>query len=31
MLYIDGMNGVIAHNAVVQWLYGLLSSTVRNF
>jgi len=28
MLYVDGMNGVIAHNATVQWLYKLISSAV---
>ncbi|KAJ8302606.1 hypothetical protein KUTeg_019002 [Tegillarca granosa] len=29
MLYVDGMNGVIAHNATIQWLYSLLSSKFR--
>ncbi|XP_064598938.1 uncharacterized protein LOC135465600 isoform X3 [Liolophura sinensis] len=29
MLYVDGMNGVIAHNATIQWLYSLLSSRYR--
>ena len=28
MLYVDGMNGVINHNATVQWLYSLLASKV---
>ena len=28
MLYVDGMNGVINHNATIQWLYSLLSSKV---
>jgi len=28
MLYVDGMNGVIAHNATVQWLYRLINSPV---
>lgn len=32
MLYVDGMNGIIAHNATIQWLYELLDSPVsRNF
>ncbi|GMT01161.1 hypothetical protein PENTCL1PPCAC_23335, partial [Pristionchus entomophagus] len=26
MLYVDGMNGIIAHNATIQWLYELLDS-----
>uniref|UniRef100_A0A0L8HSX7 FH2 domain-containing protein n=1 Tax=Octopus bimaculoides TaxID=37653 RepID=A0A0L8HSX7_OCTBM len=29
MLYVDGMNGVIRHNATVHWLYSLLSSKHR--
>ena len=29
MLYVDGMNGVIAHNGTVQWLYSLTASKVR--
>ncbi|XP_021375853.1 uncharacterized protein LOC110464783 isoform X2 [Mizuhopecten yessoensis] len=29
MLYVDGMNGVISHNATIQWLYNLLSSKFR--
>ncbi|KAL4234472.1 formin y 2 domain containing [Mactra antiquata] len=29
MLYVDGMNGVINHNATVQWLYSLLASKFR--
>uniref|UniRef100_A0A915I7X2 GBD/FH3 domain-containing protein n=1 Tax=Romanomermis culicivorax TaxID=13658 RepID=A0A915I7X2_ROMCU len=29
MLYVDGMNGVIAHNETVQWLYSLLGSQYR--
>ena len=28
MLYVDGMNGVIAHNETIQWLYQLTSSKV---
>ena len=28
MLYVDGMNGVIAHNGTVQWLYTLVNSGV---
>lgn len=28
MLYVDGMNGVINHNATIQWLYSLLASKV---
>ena len=31
MLYVDGMNGVIAHNATVQWLYSLINSAVSTF
>ena len=31
MLYVDGMNGVIAHNATVQWLYNLINSDVCIF
>ncbi|KAK6053163.1 hypothetical protein COOONC_09331 [Cooperia oncophora] len=26
MLYVDGMNGIIAHNTTIQWLYELLDS-----
>lgn len=29
MLYVDGMNGVIAHNETVCWLYELLDSAYR--
>ncbi|CAM9485246.1 unnamed protein product [Lampetra fluviatilis] len=29
MLYVDGMNGVIAHNDTVQWLYSLIASKFR--
>uniref|UniRef100_A0A8R1Y950 Uncharacterized protein n=1 Tax=Pristionchus pacificus TaxID=54126 RepID=A0A8R1Y950_PRIPA len=29
MLYVDGMNGIIAHNATIQWLYELLDSPFR--
>uniref|UniRef100_A0A2C9JXQ8 FH2 domain-containing protein n=1 Tax=Biomphalaria glabrata TaxID=6526 RepID=A0A2C9JXQ8_BIOGL len=29
MLYVDGMEGVIRHNATVQWLYSLLASKGR--
>ncbi|KRX80556.1 FH1/FH2 domain-containing protein 3 [Trichinella sp. T6] len=29
MLYVDGMNGVIAHNETIQWLYSLLGSQFR--
>ncbi|CAG5118429.1 unnamed protein product, partial [Candidula unifasciata] len=29
MLYVDGMEGLIKHNATVQWLYSLLASKVR--
>ncbi|XP_041375857.1 FH1/FH2 domain-containing protein 3-like isoform X2 [Gigantopelta aegis] len=29
MLYVDGMEGVIRHNATVQWLYTLLASKGR--
>ncbi|VDN58959.1 unnamed protein product [Dracunculus medinensis] len=28
MLYVDGMNGIIAHIETVQWLYELLDSPV---
>jgi len=28
LLYVDGMNGVIAHNNTVQWLYTLINSAV---
>ncbi|KAK6731663.1 hypothetical protein RB195_007867 [Necator americanus] len=29
MLYVDGMNGIIAHNKTIQWLYELLDSPFR--
>ncbi|KAK5986409.1 FH2 domain-containing protein [Trichostrongylus colubriformis] len=29
MLYVDGMNGIIAHNTTIQWLYELLDSPFR--
>ncbi|CAL1532551.1 unnamed protein product [Lymnaea stagnalis] len=29
MLYVDGMEGVIRHNATIQWLYSLLASKGR--
>ncbi|XP_075321430.1 FH1/FH2 domain-containing protein 3 isoform X2 [Odontesthes bonariensis] len=29
MLYVDGMNGLIAHNETVQWLYTLVGSKFR--
>ncbi|XP_074646852.1 FH1/FH2 domain-containing protein 3-like [Tubulanus polymorphus] len=29
MLYVDGMNGVIAHNETIQWLYTLMASKFR--
>ncbi|KAG1675016.1 FH1/FH2 domain-containing protein 3 [Nymphon striatum] len=29
MLYVDGMNGVIAHIEMIQWLYSLISSKYR--
>uniref|UniRef100_A0A7E4V9J0 GBD/FH3 domain-containing protein n=1 Tax=Panagrellus redivivus TaxID=6233 RepID=A0A7E4V9J0_PANRE len=29
MLYVDGMNGIIAHNETIQWLYELLDSPYR--
>jgi len=29
MLFVDGMNGMIIHNEVIQWLYSLLSSQNR--
>ncbi|PAV67735.1 hypothetical protein WR25_04240 [Diploscapter pachys] len=29
MLYVDGMNGIIAHNETIQWLYELLDSPFR--
>uniref|UniRef100_A0A0M3IA59 GBD/FH3 domain-containing protein n=1 Tax=Ascaris lumbricoides TaxID=6252 RepID=A0A0M3IA59_ASCLU len=29
MLYVDGMNGIIAHIETIQWLYELLDSPVR--
>ncbi|KAG8237463.1 hypothetical protein J437_LFUL017643, partial [Ladona fulva] len=29
MLYVDGMNGVMAHNQTVQWLYSLIASRFR--
>lgn len=28
MIYLDGMNAVIAHNETIQWLYNLLNSAV---
>lgn len=28
MLYVDGMNGIIAHLETIQWLYELLDSPV---
>ena len=28
MLYVDGMNGVIAHAETIQWLYSLIGSKV---
>lgn len=28
MLYVDGMNGIIAHIETIQWLYELLDSPV---
>ena len=31
LLYVDGMNGVIAHNATIQWLYTLINSAVSIF
>lgn len=31
MLYVDGMNGIIAHIEVIQWLYELLDSPVSLF
>jgi hypothetical protein len=30
MLYVDGMNAVMNQNEVVQWLYSLVESSVRN-
>lgn len=30
MLYVDGMNGVIEHSETIQWLYGLITSEVRD-
>ena len=30
MLFVDGMNGMIIHNEVIQWLYSLLSSQVSS-
>lgn len=30
MLYVDGMNGIIAHNTTIQWLYELLDSPVSS-
>jgi hypothetical protein len=30
MLYVDGMNGIIAHNETIQWLYELLESPVTD-
>lgn len=29
MLYVDGMNGVIAHRDTINWLYSLLASEVN--
>ncbi|XP_026462280.1 LOW QUALITY PROTEIN: FH1/FH2 domain-containing protein 3-like [Ctenocephalides felis] len=29
MLYVDGMNGVMAHNPTIQWLYTLIASQYR--
>jgi len=29
MLYVDGMNGIMAHNETVQWLYSLIASKFR--
>lgn len=29
MLYVDGMNGVMDHNATIQWLYSLIASKYR--
>ncbi len=29
MLYVDGMNAVINQNEVIQWLYTLVESSVR--
>ncbi|XP_061631834.1 FH1/FH2 domain-containing protein 3 isoform X2 [Phyllopteryx taeniolatus] len=29
MLFVDGMNGLIAHNATVQWLYTLVGTKFR--
>ncbi|XP_056438089.1 FH1/FH2 domain-containing protein 3 isoform X4 [Gadus chalcogrammus] len=29
MLYVDGMNGVIAHAETIQWLYSLIGSKFR--
>uniref|UniRef100_A0A1I7XEA4 GBD/FH3 domain-containing protein n=1 Tax=Heterorhabditis bacteriophora TaxID=37862 RepID=A0A1I7XEA4_HETBA len=29
ILYVDGMNGIIAHNTTIQWLYELLDSPFR--
>lgn len=29
MLYVDGMNGVMKHNASLQWLYSLIASKFR--
>uniref|UniRef100_A0AC35TUX8 FH2 domain-containing protein n=1 Tax=Rhabditophanes sp. KR3021 TaxID=114890 RepID=A0AC35TUX8_9BILA len=31
MLYVDGMNGVIAHNDTIKWLYELLDSPLLIF
>lgn len=28
MLFVDGMNGIIAHNETLQWLYTLSGSVV---
>jgi FH1/FH2 domain-containing protein 3 len=29
MLYVDGMNGIMAHSETVQWLYSLIASKFR--
>jgi hypothetical protein len=29
MLYVDGMNGIMAHGETVQWLYSLIASKFR--
>ncbi|CEF64644.1 Armadillo-like helical domain and Formin, GTPase-binding and FH3 domain and Formin, FH2 domain and Armadillo-type fold domain-containing protein [Strongyloides ratti] len=30
MLYVDGMNGIIAHNDTIKWFYELLDSPLMN-